>query len=343
MNFLLSLILVIVFLPLELRAQASEMSGDSLFIAPPPEKVTKIGKNRQPQFINNDQFVYVSRHRRQHKNDQIYLKKISDGSEQRITHQSGMVATGHFILKDDTLLYTSTTDEDKEFPLALKETIQRFPSSVKNDFFMHAEFLPQEIYKSAVDGGDVVRLTEKMGFDGFPAYNPQNRMLYYSSFNNGQIILLAKPLADHQGQGVRLLKTSGHDWGIQLSPQNKKFTWSRFSPDFKSSQILVAGLDFKNPQFVTLDSGIQWSPVWHPSGQSIIYSARAQARSDFDLFEIKVNGECQRQLTSYEGDEFFPTISPDGEKILFTGTLKGDEQIYKLPYPGEWNCSATEL
>ncbi len=337
MVFLISLVITIVFLPLELRAQLAEFKPDTFFIAPPPKPVTTVGTNRQPLFIDNDQFVFVSSGRKNHKSPQLYIKKVSDAFEKRITHQSGQISSGHFIINDQTLIYSSSTDEDKEYPLALKETIDRFPSSVKSDYFIHADFSPQEIYQSSIDGIDIIRLTDNMGFDGFPVYNPSTRLLYFSSFNKGQISLYSKPLSETQG-AVRLLKTNGHDWGLQLSQKNKKFTWSRFSPDFKSSQILIAGLDFRNPQFVTLESGIQWSPVWHPNGETIIYSAKAKNRSDFDLFEIKVDGECQRQITSYEGDEFFPTVSPDGEKILFTATLGGQEQIYKLPYPGPWSC-----
>ena len=60
--------------------------------------------------------------------------------------------------------------------------------------------------------------------------------------------------------------------------------------------------------------------------------------TDFDLYEVSLDGECQRQLTTFNGDEFLPSISPDGRSILFTSTQAGGEQIYKMAYPRGLEC-----
>ena len=301
------------------------------------KRITLQGKNRQPVFISNTGFVYVSKSRKFHKDPQLYFKDLKKGKEKRITHQRGQLANGVFIDKSGKIFFTSTTDEEKETPYILKKYLERFPSSVKNDAFFQVDFSPQEIYQSQLDGSDVNRLTHFSGYDGFPTYLAKKDRLYFSRWQRGQLSFFAKSLSKDLAPW-KVTKTAGHDLGLQLSPKENQFIWFRFSPDFKSSQVLLSGLNFKNPHYLTLETGVNWSPTWHPNGKSVIYSARADNMRDFDLFEVSVDGECKRQITSYSGDEFFPTISPDGKIILFTSTQSGNEQIYKVPYPAPLSC-----
>lgn len=101
---------------------------------------------------------------------------------------------------------------------------------------------------------------------------------------------------------------------------------------------MKSSLDFKNPDFLTLDSGVSWSPTWHPNGETVLYSAKLDNAKDYDLYEVSVKNSCKRKITSYEGDEFFPTVSPDGKTLLFTTTQSGKEQIHQLDYPEPFAC-----
>ncbi len=307
------------------------------FIPPEAIKVTKQGKNRQPVFVSDNSFIFVSEGRRFQKDPQLFFYDLEQGKEKRITHQRGQLSNGFYLDETGHIFYTSTTDEEKETPYALKSVMDRYPASVKNDSFFQVEFAPQEVYQSRIDGTEVQRITEYSGFDGFPAYYPKKKQLYFSRWENGKISIYAQSM---QGKLApwKVSKTSGHDIGLKISPEGNEFVWSRFSPDFKSSQILSASADLRNPSYVTLESGVNWAPTWHPNGKSILYSARTSGMRDYDLFEVSANGDCKRQITGYAGDEFFPAVSPDGKTILFTSTMSGGEQIYKVPYPGSLSC-----
>ncbi len=303
----------------------------------PSTKITKAGKNRQPLFVSNSGFIFVSKDRKDHSDPQLYFRDLNTGKEKRITHQIGEINGGSYLENSGEILYSSSTDEEKEAPFILKKYLSRFPASVKNDAFFQLDFRPQEIYKSQIDGSEIERLTEFSGFDAFPVYLPKKDRLYFSRWEDNQVNLFAKSLKRNLAPW-KVMKTKGHDLGLQLSPQSDKFAWYRFSPDFKSSQVLISALDFKNPTYVTLDSGVNWSPTWHPNGRSIIYSAKNDGSRDFNLFEVSPDGECKRQITSERGDEFFPTISPDGKTLLYTSTRSGQEEIYKMTYPGPLSC-----
>ena len=303
------------------------------------KRITKNGANRQPIFISNSAFVFVSKSRKNHKDPQLYFHDLLEGKEKRITHQRGDLTNGFYFDKKGEIIYSSSTDEEKETPYVLKKHLDRFPASVKNDSFFHVDFRPQEIYKSQIDGSDVQRLTEFSGYDGFPIYLQSKDRLYFSRWNKGQLSLYAKSMSKNLAPW-KVAKTAGHDLGLQISPTENQFIWYRFSPDFKSSQVLLSDLNFKSPLYLTLESGVNWSPTWHPNGKTVIYSARTNNQRDFDLYEVSVNGECRRQLTSFSGDEFYPTVSPDGRTILFTSTQAGREQIYKMGYPEPLECGS---
>ncbi|MEM7646997.1 MAG: hypothetical protein AAF203_08815 [Pseudomonadota bacterium] len=307
------------------------------FVPPEAHRITKQGKNRQPVYISNSGFIYVSKGRSQHNDPQLYFKDIKQGKEKRITHQKGQLANGFYVNDAGQIFFTSTTDEEKETPYTLKKYLSRFPSAVKNDAFFQVDFSPQEVYQAQVDGSEIKRLTQYSGYDGFPAYLKNKDRLYFSRWSDGKISLYAKSLKRNLAPW-KVTKTAGHDLGLQLSPKQNQFVWFRFSPDFKGSQILLSDLDFKNTTYLTLESGTNWSPSWHPNGRSVLYSAKNIAMNSYDLFEVSTDGKCKRQITSYAGDEFFPSVSPDGQNILFTSTMSGNEQIYRVRYPGPLNC-----
>ncbi|MCX6826021.1 MAG: PDZ domain-containing protein [candidate division Zixibacteria bacterium] len=53
-----------------------------------------------------------------------------------------------------------------------------------------------------------------------------------------------------------------------------------------------------------------------------------------DLYTVPRSGGQATRITSHEGLEFFPKISPNGNLIAFTGQYDGDESVYSIPING---------
>ena len=53
-----------------------------------------------------------------------------------------------------------------------------------------------------------------------------------------------------------------------------------------------------------------------------------------DIWTVNSNGGEARRLTSHEGLELFPKISPDGQWIAFSGEYSGSRQVYVMPSTG---------
>jgi len=51
---------------------------------------------------------------------------------------------------------------------------------------------------------------------------------------------------------------------------------------------------------------------------------------DRDIFLIEADGRGLRSLVQWEGDEQFPSWSPDGKYLVFAATLDGSRQIYRM-------------
>jgi tricorn protease-like protein len=53
-----------------------------------------------------------------------------------------------------------------------------------------------------------------------------------------------------------------------------------------------------------------------------------------DIWTVNANGGEARRLTSHEGLELFPKISPDGKWIAFSAEYSGSRQVYVMPSVG---------
>jgi|GEM_PF-2333124 len=304
----------------------------------PIQQLTFDGQNRQPLLDSGKGFYFISRGRKKHKDSQIYYYDFDTKKTKRLTHQRGHIIGG-MVSKDGDYYYSSSTDEEKETPDLLKDYIKKFPDEVDSGFFAHVNFRKSEIYQINSENGKTHRLSQTPGFDGFPVYSKKTRKTLFSRLSENRIALVQKR---HRRPASRMpiFESSGHDLGVQISPNEQLLVWYRFSPDFSSSQLMLAGADYKNLKMITENEGIQWTPQWHPSGKTIIYSAKKKTDRNFNLYEIELSTGCQRKLSSLEGDQFFPILDKNGEKLYFTSTITGSEQIHTMSYPYPFLCGA---
>lgn len=96
----------------------------------------------------------------------------------------------------------------------------------------------------------------------------------------------------------------------------------------KLSAILAALLLFLSVHAQNNSAYFLSTPCPTPDGQTVIFSFEGDLwRSD-----IK-NGQASR-LTAMEGYEANPQVSPDGKWLAFTGTQKGNSDVYIMPLNG---------
>ena len=55
---------------------------------------------------------------------------------------------------------------------------------------------------------------------------------------------------------------------------------------------------------------------------------------NFEIYAMGINGKNQRRLTKNRGDDWSPSWSPDGKRIVFSSGQDGNREIYVMDADG---------
>jgi len=109
-----------------------------------------------------------------------------------------------------------------------------------------------------------------------------------------------------------------------------------------AEDLWVANLDGSQPRRLTVDEGIESSPVFSPDGKLIAFSAQYEGNTD--VYVIPVDGGIPKRLTWHPSPDLVRGFSPDGKSVLFASQrvefTNRYAQLFTVPVTGG---SATQL
>ena len=124
------------------------------------------------------------------------------------------------------------------------------------------------------------------------------------------------------GSDVRILSENGDHWP-RWSPDGKKVVFfSTRTPDGSDNadaEIYVMNADGSNQTALTDNAVEDQVPNWTPDGR-IIWS-EVSPTTRYDLWIMNADGSGKHQLTSFKGGELWPSVSPQGNRVVFAGNF----------------------
>lgn len=312
-------------------------------------QLTQTGENSQARFAaDGSRIIFISRLRPSHKHAQVYELKFPEMTERRLTFHDGDDLEPVMTPDGESFFYASGTDELKEESVATEKLMRSYyPEGLRKTEKGRESGGPElltEIYLQSFNGREIDRLTEVNGYDGDVDIDPKSgKHTVFTSTRDGFPTLY---LADAKLRNARRLSDSKFtDRGGRFSPDGKTLAWSRTlnesaqNPNQKANQIttqiLIAEGNFKQPRELIGGVGAMIQPTWHPNGRDIIFSANPDGKY-FNLYSIDRDGKCLKRLTVTPSDQLQPTVSPDGQRVLFTGRRGETNQLFVIDYrPGD--------
>jgi Tol biopolymer transport system component len=149
-----------------------------------------------------------------------------------------------------------------------------------------------------------------------------------------------------------MLTDSGENAEAYLSFDETKLIYQSTFGELKCDQIFTMNTDGSNKQLVSTGKGRTTCSYYLPGDKKIIYASTHLSGDDcppppdrskgyvwelyksFDIFSANVDGSDLKQLTFTDGYDAEATVSPKGDKIIFTSTRDGDPELYVMDIDG---------
>jgi Tol biopolymer transport system component len=153
-------------------------------------------------------------------------------------------------------------------------------------------------------------------------------------------------------RNVRQLTFGGTNAEAYFSPEGRRLVFQSTRDPFACDQIFLINADGSDVRLVSTGKGRTTCGFFYPDGKRILYSSthlagdecpprpdRSQGYvwgvySSFQIVAANDEGRIVRQLTEGPGYNAEATISPRGDKIVFTSSRDGDLEIYTMNLDG---------
>ena len=139
---------------------------------------------------------------------------------------------------------------------------------------------------------------------------------------------------------------------ITFQATNKK--WGDQCDQIYFSELATSDMGTNKPSLISTGQGRTTCSYFMPDNKSVVYASThltsascphvPAKRPDgkyvwsiydsFDIFVADMNGKILKQLTNTPGYDAEPTVSPKGDKIVFTSLRSGDLELYTMNIDG---------
>lgn len=214
------------------------------------------------------------------------------------------------------------------------------PSVVSFQFqvYVQAELMPllvfdlasggnRDVYRMAMDGSDLLRLTTNAGDDRNPTASEST--VVFSTFRHGKPELYSVPLAG--GAETRLTTNTASEGDPALSADGLRLAYTSDAA-LGVSKVWTAGPDGTGasratPESFGSDGEPEAGPAWAPAGTRLALVGTDNGSAD--VYDLTL-GDVPSLLAGGATSEVDPAWSPDGTRLVYTSNLTGSGDLYML-------------
>ena len=200
-----------------------------------------------------------------------------------------------------------------------------------------------EIYVMDADGSNPRRLTENPKNDQFPSWSSDGERIAFMSDRDGADLHFDIYVMDADGGNPQNLTNNPFDERYpSWSPDGERIAFSaRREGNFENKfgityEIYVMDDDGGNLQRLTNNLTEDQYPAWSPDGKRIAFSARRDGHFEnqlgitYEIYVMDADGQNEQRLTENQQNDWFPSWSPDGERVAFAADRKGDFANFEI-------------
>jgi Tol biopolymer transport system component len=235
------------------------------------------------------------------------------GTEITRINDRGQDACSFFFPDGKRLIWTSTRD-NLDLPIGNWSDQNNYPQGA-------------ELYTSDLKGGDVTRLTTNKHYDAEVSVSPNGQWIIFSRQVEGKLDLW-RMKADGTGEQQITFTNDWQEGAPNYLPDNetvlyrawKNSEYGKIRPT--PMTVFTIKHDGTNTTARTFDRGMNWSAYPAPNGRNYVY-VRVIEDNNWEVFLGDLGGGEPVRLTYNPGFDGFPSISPDGKKMLFGRSTGG--------------------
>lgn len=196
----------------------------------------------------------------------------------------------------------------------------------------------RDIYRAALDGGDLVRLTTEPHEDRSPTV--ANGTIVFVSYRSGGSQLHSVPLEG--GAVTQLTYSGGTKYSPALSPDGTKLVFANDAsgvPKIWSASADGTGAARAAPGF-GYSGAIDTDPAWSPNGDRVVFVSTTLGTAD--IFILNPSTGQVDTLVRDPTPDIQPAWSPDGDRVAFASERGGQTDLYLIDLIGGQEVRLTD-
>lgn len=248
-----------------------------------------------------------------------------DGSKVTRINDKWEDACSWFTRDGKGIIYTSTRDEGQ----------------TKEEDWSSAKDYPKgaELYWCDLKGKNVKRITKNKYYDAEVSESPDSKWILFSRQINGEIDLW-KMRPDGSNE-IQITKTpEWQEGGSFYIPGTNTIifrAWKKSDEGKRGMPMAIFTIDDngKNLKMITDDKTTNWAPFPHKDQDHFVFvkvlpPVGGKGMPNYEIFMRSLKTGKETRLTYSPGFDGFPTLSPDGNTLLFSSSRtapKGKRQL----------------